>query len=300
MASGDIAVIGATSMVGHYAMSILKDAGYSITAFSRATKHPVIDTHGVKWFGLSRNTVFDQNLSKLEDWLCFCPIIALPDYFEMLERAGARRIIALSSTSRFTKEAGAAGLNSEEINLAKQLKESEQKFEAWAISQGIDWVILRPTLIYDLVHDKNLRFIKNFIQFAGFFPLLGEARGLRQPVYAGDVAKACIGVLNSKGAYNTDYNIAGKDALPYRDMVARIFEWLGQKPRFYKVPFRAFKLALFFACWIPRYRNLSITMVERMEFDMVFDYTKATQAFGYAPQFFLDTTLLPSTRHAKR
>ncbi|MBC7618893.1 MAG: SDR family oxidoreductase, partial [Candidatus Saccharibacteria bacterium] len=270
-----VGVIGATSMVGHYALTELVNTHNSVIAYSRSVKDPYNDSQGVSWFGFSGNAAPDRTQPKIESWLCFCPITALPDHFEMLERAGARKVVALSSTSRFTKAAGAAGLNATEIALSKQLEKSEAQFEAWASSKGINWVILRPTLIYDFVRDKNLRHIKHFISKAGFFPLLVEAKGLRQPVYAGDIANASIAVLRTPSAQNTDYNLSGGEALPYREMVGRIFSSLGREPKFYKVPMSAFWLALFFARLIPRYRHLSVAMAERMEFDMVFGHKKA-------------------------
>ena len=283
----NVGVIGATSMVGYYALTQLKEAGCSVVAFSRAVQGSYLDAQRVSWRSFSSNSALDVNQPKLENWLCFCPISALTDHFEMLERACARRVVALSSTSRFTKAAGAAGLNAAEINLSKQLEKSEAQFEAWASSRGIEWVVLRPTLIYDFVRDKNLRHIKHFISMAGFFPLLGEAKGSRQPVYAGDIANASIAVLYTPSARNTDYNLSGGEALPYREMVQRIFNWLGRKPKFFKVPMPAFWLAICFARTFPRYRHLSIAMAERMEFDMVFEHKKAADAFGYSPRKFL-------------
>ena len=284
----NVGVIGATSMVGYYALTQLKEAGCSVVAFSRAVQGSYLDAQRVSWRSFSSNSALDVNQPKLENWLCFCPISALTDHFEMLERACARRVVALSSTSRFTKAAGAAGLNAAEINLSKQLEKSEAQFEAWASALGIEWVVLRPTLIYDFVRDKNLRHIRHFISKTGFFPLLAGAKGLRQPVYAGDVANAAIAALFTPSACNADYNISGGEVLAYREMVKRIFEQLGKQPRFLTVPVLMFRVALFVARMMPRYRHLSIAMAERMEFDMVFEHKKAADVFGYSPRRFLE------------
>lgn len=287
MRKAEVGVLGASSMVGHYALSLLVNSGCSVVAFSRTLHNNRTDSQGVKWRVLRTNSSIEEDSLNIEDWLCFCPITVLANYYEMFERAGARRVIALSSTSRFTKTAGAAGLNAAEVELAKQLERAENHFEAWATSRGIEWAVLRPTLIYDLVRDKNLRHISDFISKVGFFPLLGNAKGLRQPVYAGDIAEASIAVLYTPSARNTDYNLSGGEAMAYREMVMRIFSWIGLEPKFYKVPMSVFRLALFFAKLAPRYKHLSITMVERMEFDMVFEHQKASNAFGYSPRKFL-------------
>ena len=287
MTSGAVGVIGATSMVGHHALNLLKDAGYSVFAFSRGVKSPFTDTQGNNWSNFRLDSPIDTDKARLEDWICFCPITGLSDHFEMIERSGARKVVALSSTSRFTKAASAAGFNADEVNLSEQLVTSEAKFEAWATRLGIDWVILRPTLIYDFVHDKNLALVAHFIKRFGFFPLLGKAGGLRQPVYAGDVAQAAISALETAFAANHDYNLSGGEVLSYKDMVLRIFVYAGRKPRLLKVPLLGFKLLIMGARILPRYRHLSSTMAERMNSDLVFDHGKAKADFGYAPAQFL-------------
>ena len=78
-------------------------------------------------------------------WICVAPIWVLPDYFALIEAAGARRVVVLSSTSRFTKVG--SGDTAEQATAAK-LIDGETRVQAWAESRGIEWVILRPTLIY--------------------------------------------------------------------------------------------------------------------------------------------------------
>ena len=73
------------------------------------------------------------------------PIWVLTDYFALIEAAGARRVVVLSSTSRFIKVD--SGDTAEQVTAAK-LIDGETRVQAWAESRGIEWVILRPTLIY--------------------------------------------------------------------------------------------------------------------------------------------------------
>ena len=280
-----VGVIGATSMVGHYALARLTESGHSVKAFSRAVERKFSDSQGVQWHCF--NTT-NECQPMIENWLCFCPITALPNYFEMLERAGARKVVALSSTSRFTKAAGVAGLNTAEIELSKQLEKAEAQFEAWAASNRISWVILRPTMIYDLVRDKNLSLVVRFIERFGFFPLLGKAEGLRQPVHAGELASASISALKVEITADKDYNISGGEILSYRSMVLRIFKLTKRTPRLVTVPLFGFQIIIFMVRLLPRYRYLSSAMAERMNFNLVFDHIRANTDFGYAPAPFLN------------
>jgi nucleoside-diphosphate-sugar epimerase len=207
----------------------------------------------------------------------------LPDYFSLIEASGARRVVALSSTSRFTKVG--SGDTAENVVAAK-LIDSEARVQAWAESHGIEWVILRPTLIYGHGRDKNISEIARFIRRFVFFPVLGQAEGLRQPIHAEDVATACVSALQAPDAANHAYNISGGETLSYREMVVRVFAALGRPTRLLTVPLWAFRLAVAMLRCLPRYRHWSEAMAERMNRDLVFDHTDAARDLGFKPRGF--------------
>lgn len=204
----------------------------------------------------------------------------------MLESYGARKVVALSSTSRFTKDHSP---DSEEQLLAKRIADAKAKVQHWAKQQNIEWIILRPTLIYGLGQDRNITEIIRLIRRFGFFPLFGAARGLRQPVHAEDVASACIAALQEPAAANRAFNISGAETLSYRDMVTRIFIALGRRTRVLSVPLWIFRLIVTLIRFHPRYRHWSVAMAERMNQDLVFDHTEAAHVIGFRPRKFILT-----------
>jgi nucleoside-diphosphate-sugar epimerase len=202
---------------------LLINSGARVIAFSRQPIEPVGD--GVAWRNLSDSS--SANTDQLDHWISVAPIWVLPEHFPFLEASGAHRVVALSSTSRFTKVGSG---DTAETAVAARLIEAEDRFVAWAKSRDIDWVILRPTLIYGLGRDKNVSEIARFIRRFSFFPVFGLAQGLRQPIHAEDVAAACFSALQAPNAANRAYNISGGETLTYRDMVARVFAALGRPP----------------------------------------------------------------------
>ncbi|MDH5347119.1 MAG: NAD-dependent epimerase/dehydratase family protein, partial [Nitrospira sp.] len=122
----------------------------------------------------------------------------------MIKGCGARRVVALSSTSLFVKNDSS---DQSEKHIACCLAEGEHALRAWAEAHGVEWVILRPTLIYGRGRDKNLTEIIRFVRRWGFFPLLGKAVGLRQPVHAEDVAAACVSALTLSAVANRTYTL---------------------------------------------------------------------------------------------
>ena len=158
--------------------------------------------------------------------------------------------------------------------------------QTWAATHGVKWIILRPTLIYGYGHDKNITEIARFIRRFGFFPLLGSAKGLRQPIHVEDVASACYAALDTLNLTNRSYNLTGAETLPYREMVKRVFEALNHPPHMLTVPLWLFQIAAWGLSWLPRYRNWTSAMAERMNQDLTFDCSDAKQDLNFSPRSF--------------
>lgn len=274
-------VIGAGSFVGESLISALLASEKSVVAFSRDVKNRKIQ-EGLVWAQWSEGGA-DLSQILIAQCISVVPIWILPFYFSTLENLGIKRIVALSSTSRFTKVNSS---DAAENNLVKQLVEGEEALKRWADQKGVEWIILRPTLVYGYARDKNITEIANFVRKFGFFPLLGKAKGLRQPIYVDDVANACIKVLETVTVKNNSYNISGKEALPYREMVRRVFEALDQRIIFLTIPLIIFKFINRCIKLLPRYRNWSFAMVQRMNMDLVFGHGDAVRDFGFVARGF--------------
>jgi len=277
-----IGVIGATSIVGESLLPLLVEKGYDVVAFSRRvsaeaqTKKP-----NITWRLLQEKEL--PKSEKIAKWIILAPIWVLPQHFSLLLLCGAKHIVALSSTSRFTKE---LSTDREEKELADKLKQGEEVFISWAAQNNVQWTILRPTLIYGLGRDKNISVIARFIRRFSFFPLVGEAKGLRQPVHARDVALVCIAALSTEQSFNRSYNISGGETLTYRRMVEKVFESLGKKHHFVILPLWFFRAGIFILRFLPPFRRWSPAMAERMNQNLVFDHHEATNDFGFAPRKF--------------
>ena len=276
VAESRVGVLGANSLVGGCLLPLLREAGWRVGAFSRQT---VESGAGVAW----RRLPLTEGVENIPHWISVAPIWVLPDYLAMIEASGARRLVTLSSTSQFRKVGSG---DTADIAIAAKLIDGEARVQAWAESCGVEWVILRPTLIYGLGRDKNISEITRLIRLFRFFPVLGRAQGLRQPIHAEDVAAACVSALEAPDAANRAYNISGGDTLTYREMVARVFHALSRRPRLLAVPLWVFRLVLAVLRLLPRYRQWSPAMVERMNLDFVFDHTNATRDLKFIPRPF--------------
>ncbi len=287
-----VGLLGATSLVGKCLLQKLIQDHRHITAFSR---HSVTQSHPqITWQQLSTinpgKIATEKN--RIPVWLCVAPVWVLPAHFDLLLAYGARRIIVLSSTSRFTKS---TSFEDSERKIAFQLIKGEELVQTWATAHGIEWIILRPTLIYGYGRDKNIAEIAQFIRRFGFFPVFGAAHGLRQPIHVNDVASACFYALSTLNLTNRSYNLTGGETLSYRDMVTRIFAALKRTPRLLTIPLWFFRMTTWILRWLPRYQHWTAAMAERMNQDLIFDSSDARQDLNFSPRSFqLTAEDLPS------
>lgn len=274
-----VGVLGARSLVGECLVPVLLETGWEVTALSR---QPMVSNHpNLEWRLWSVNGA--DACRSIDYWISLLPIWILPEFFPLLDQIGIRRVVALSSTSRFTKIESA---DIRERELAGLLAKGEQQLENWAVSSGVSWVIFRPTLIYGLGLDTSICEIARFIRRFGFFPLFSGGRGLRQPIHANDVAKVCAAAIGNVSAGNRAYDISGAETLTYRDMVVGVFKAIGRRPRFVSVPLWGARAVLSLVRLHPGCRHWSAAMLERMGQDLVFDHGDASRDLAFKPKAF--------------
>jgi len=280
-------VTGATSQIGRFLLPRLQAADFTVIAISRQPpSNP--PAPGLIWQQADLHVPSSLPVFKPNLLFHLAPLPLLPPLLAHFSREmPLKKIIAFSSTSCFTK---ANSPEPKERSIAAQLTEAETGLITECQARGIAWTLFRPTLIYGCGIDKNVTFIAKFIRRFGFFSLLGQGTGLRQPVHADDLACACVQACVSSRAVNKAYNLSGGQTLSYHNMVEAIFHALGKKPRIMSIPLPIFKLIARCMSWLPRYAHLS-AMVARMNQDLCFDHATASDDFGYQPRTFSDNDM---------
>lgn len=260
-------VLGATSLVGRRLLPRLVEAGWQVSALSRAPQ----PQGPVRWI---QGGLEDADLPPADLVFSLMPLWLLP---QALSRLQTRRLVAFSSTSRFTKTASP---DEGERGVAARLAEAESAIMAGSVP----WTILRPTLIYSEGEDQNVSRLAGLIRRFGFLPLAGAGEGRRQPVHADDLAAGALAAAASPAAENRAYDVPGGETLTYRQMAIRIFEALGKRPLIVSAPPALWRLGLTLAS--PILPGATAAMGGRMSEDLVFDPAPAARDFGWAPRAF--------------
>ena len=149
--------------------------------------------------------------------------------------------------------------------------------------------ILRPTMIYGNINDKN---VITFIRMVDKFPIMPTVNGARydlQPVHYADLGRAYYDVLMHEDVTaGQDYVLSGGTPIQLRDMFKIMGENLDKKVRFISCPF---PLAYFGAVIIYGITFKKIDMrekVQRLCEPRAYDHDAATRDFGYAPRDFAE------------
>ena len=272
-----VLVLGATSLIGAFLLARLKAAGIEPISLSRRPP-----TDDVCWVDadLADPDLADQ-LPAIATVFSLSPIWLLPQALPALKARGMVRLVAFSSTSRFTKRDSP---NAAERAVAQSLADAETQVEAFCAAHGVAWTLLRPTLIYVEGRDGNVTRLASLIRRFKVLPLSGRGEGLRQPVHAADLAEGAIAAATAAAAHDRAYDLVGGETLTYRVMAERIYAGLGRRPAIVSLPTWLFRGLLTLAK--PFYPGATATMGDRMAQDLTFDDTDARRDFGWKPRDF--------------
>ncbi len=191
--------------------------------------------------------------------------------------AGVRRLILVHTTGIYSKYKCAG----------EEYRRIDAEVEELCGRAGILLTILRPTMIYGSLRDRN---VVKFISLVDRFPLTPVIRGARyelQPVHYGDLARAYLDVLKNEAVTaGRNYDLSGGEVILLRDMLLRIGELLGKKVRFLSLPLWAAR----FGAWAIRALTLGKKdlreKVLRLCEPRAYPHDDAARDFGYSPRSF--------------
>ena len=111
--------------------------------------------------------------------------------------------------------------------------------ERMVIESGIKCPVLRPTLMFGRFDRKHLGWLSRFMKKVPVFPIPGNGRYMRQPLYVGDFCNIIISCIENKISHGT-YNISGHEKVDYIDIIKEIKKATGTGTFIVKIPFILF------------------------------------------------------------
>jgi nucleoside-diphosphate-sugar epimerase len=149
---------------------------------------------------------------------------------------------------------------------------TKKEQERIVLQSGINCVVLRPTLMFGWFDRKHLGWLSRFMQKVPVFPIPGDGRYMRQPLYAGDFSSIIVSCIESRIAGQV-YNITGLEEVDYIDIIRTIRNTTDAKCMLLKIPYGLFYVLL--KIWALFDKNPPFTadqlkaLVARDEFEVI-------------------------------
>lgn len=189
------------------------------------------------------------------------------------KEAGVKRGLFISTTAIFTQ----LNAGSKSIRLA-----AEEAIQA----SGLDYTILRPTMIYGSPRDRNMWRLIRLLRITPIMPIFGDGESLQQPIFVDDVAQAVLLALQNDVTIHKSYNIAGKDPLTYNQVIDTVASALGKQVWKLHLPYMPIVRALQFTERLRLRLPIKAEQVLRLNEDKSFSYEDAKRDFGFTPRSF--------------
>lgn len=273
-------VTGATGFTGSRVVPLLLNSGYEVRCFVRETSdRSRLGKLPVEWVtgDLSDTEALTSALRGVD---ALVNIASLgfghaESILRSAKEAGVKRGIFISTTAIFTQ----LNADSKSARLAAE--------EAIQVS-GLDYTILRPTMIYGSSRDRNMWRLIRLLRFSPIIPIFGDGESLQQPIFVDDVAQAVLLALQNDITIGKSYNIAGKAPLTYNQVIDTVAFALGKRVWKLYLPYMPIVRFLQFTGRMRLRLPIKAEQVLRLNENKAFSYEEAQRDFCFSPRSFAE------------
>ena len=128
---------------------------------------------------------------------------------------------------------------------------SKKEQECLVLESGMPCPVLRPTLMFGWFDRKHLGWLSRFMKRVPIFPIPGDGRFMRQPLYAGDFCEIVISCIENR-IKDGVYNISGHEKIDYIDIIREIKRVTGARAAIVTIPYWLFYVLLWVYALVDR------------------------------------------------
>lgn len=149
---------------------------------------------------------------------------------------GQYRRINVEGTRNTVAEARKGGVShfihvsSASVTYEKSTAYSRSKTEAETIvrNSGLNWTIVRPTLVYDRAGGIEFNRFVDYLRKFPVVPFIGNGGALKRPVHVDDVIRGLAAIADRSLTYGKTYNLSGGEAISIIDFARLCLRLMGE------------------------------------------------------------------------
>lgn len=120
---------------------------------------------------------------------------------------------------------------------------TKREQEKMVVESGLHHCVLRPTLMFGWFDPKHLGWLSRFMEKTPVFPIPGDGKFMRQPLYERDFCRCIIECMNRQPDGDV-YDIVGETRIDYVDIIRTIKQVKGLKTLIIHIPIGFFAFLL--------------------------------------------------------
>lgn len=288
-----IVITGAAGLVGQNLLLLLREKGYrNMVAIDRHAENLAI---AVKLNPDLQTLCAD--LAEAGEWQqCFAgaeaviqlhaQITALhDDAFERNNIAATQQVLAACRQHQvpYLLHVSSSVLHSAADDAYTRTKRAQENLVK---QSGISHCILRPTLMFGWFDPKHFGWLSRFMERTPIFPIPGDGKFIRQPLYNRDFCRVLLACLED-GRTGGAYDIVGKEDVDYIAIIKAIKEIKALRTIILRIPFGIFDVLLQLAAKIMRQPPFTSAQLHALAAGDYFVGVDIEQEFGVTPTPFL-------------
>lgn len=194
------------------------------------------------------------------------------------DTATARLLAALKARGvRFVVHVSSSVVNSVADDDYTRTKKSQ---EALVMGSGLPHCVLRPTLMFGWFDPKHLGWLARFMERTPVFPIPGDGRYMRQPLYIRDFCRALVWAIENEPRGQV-YDVVGAHRIDYVDIIRLIKRVKGLKTAIVHIPVPVFAGLLRLYALFSRKPPFTADQLKALAAGDDFKGVDTEQAFGF-------------------
>lgn len=232
-----VLLVGGSGYVGSHMARHLMAQGHQVTVASRRGKGPL---EGVRYVtaDAARNQGLLEAAQGQEALIYLVGIIRErgDQTFQQAHLEGVRHSLAAAQAAGISRFLHMSALGASR-GTGSRYYESKALGEERVQASGLDWTILRPSLIFGQGDEFFGGVLKGLVTAPiPFIPLIGDGHFVFRPIWVGDVAAAFAQALERPQTVQRSYNLVGPKEYTFRELLLLVRDALGSRKPLLPIP----------------------------------------------------------------